>query len=162
MNKFVAAALLACSGCHTFETASWGGGGGSCSRTTDAGTVHNGIAHLAKDGRPYLVLITAGGGSGRVSGGPPGSGSVTAADGRQVEWSCDTRDGVTGKVVIAGQKFRLEDGGVFFLDVRGGGVVIEQAAADMALLEGGFVEERLKALPDPRIAGFLQASESPR
>ena len=161
----LAAVLLACAGCATLpKPESWGGGGGSCSQITDKGTANFGIGHATRDGRPYLVVIPAGGGCGQISGGPPASGNVRAADGRVVQWECTTKDGVKGRVKINGEVFRLEDGGVFFIDLRDGRTVVEQAAVDMALLAGGFVEQQLKVLAasDERIARFLRESESPR
>jgi hypothetical protein len=72
--------------------------------------------------------------------------------------------------VIGGRAFRLEDGGVVLLDLRGGKLAVEQAAVDIGQFGSGFeqrtvtVEEMLKSIAamDTRIARFLQACESPR
>jgi hypothetical protein len=166
MNKLsVIAMLLAAVGCRglMFESGSWGGAAGSSSYTTDHGTVHRGLSNLTRDGKPYLVLQTAGGEPTDARGGPPGSGTLKAADVREIEWICSTHDGVTGKLVIGGEQFRLENGAVILVDLRGGRMVVEQAFVDMRLFEGGSVEERLKAIAgtNTRVAGFLKASESP-
>ncbi len=164
MHKLVAAAVLTCAGCAVLSSEGWGGAAGGSSYTTDSGTVHRGVACLTREGKPYLVILTADGEPTHVSGGPPGSGSIKAADGRDVEWSCSTRDGVTGKLVIGGSPFRLEDGEVVLVNLHAGRIVVEQVSVDMSQLEGAFVEDRLKALAttDTRIARFLQVCESPK
>ncbi|CAN0310230.1 unnamed protein product, partial [Phaeothamnion confervicola] len=60
-----------------------------------------------------------------------GSGRIRTADGRDIDWACDTRDGATGKLVIGEQTFRLEDGGLILVDVRGGKVAIDQLAVEL-------------------------------
>ena len=162
----VMAMLLAAVGCYSLmsESGSWGGGGGGSSYSTDRGTVQRGLATLTHDDHTYLVVITSGGAPTHVSGGPPGSGTIQGADGRALEWTCNTRDGVTGKLVIGSEKLRLEDGGVILVDMKDGRTVVEQASVDMRLFEGGSLEDRLKviAATDTRVAGFLKAAESPR
>jgi hypothetical protein len=97
-----------------------GRAGGSSSHSTDLGTVHRGLAVLTRNGQPYLVLLSAGGELVQVSGGPPGSGTVRLPDGRDVRWTCETRDGARGTVVIGGQSFKLENGPVYLVDLRSG------------------------------------------
>jgi hypothetical protein len=50
------------------------------------------------------------------------------------------------------------------LPCAGSKTAIEQAIVDMRLIEGGTIEEWLKAVAatDERVAGFLRACESPR
>lgn len=80
---------------------------------------------------------------------------------RTVEWFPVTRDGMTGKIVIGGEKLRLEDGGVFRVDTRNG-VTVEQTAVDMRLLEGD-VGKRLKTMAATDGRRFLhgKACDSP-
>ncbi len=166
MKTLVAAVVLAASvGCTGLMTDSgWGAGGGSGSYTTDHGTVSRGLAVLTRENRPYLVLLSAGGCATGVRGGRSASGTIQAPNNRTVEWSCNTRDGVNGKLVIDGKEFRLEDGGVVLVDLRRGGTVVEQAAIDMKLFEGAMVEEELEAIAasDERVARFLKACDSPK
>jgi hypothetical protein len=160
-----AAVLVACAGCSTVAPASWAGGAGGGTRTsTDHGPVSRGTANLTRNGKPYLVLLTAGCEPTSVTGGPWGGGLIKALDGREVKWSCDTWDGVTGRLIIGGEKFRLDHGAVVFIDMRDGKVVTEQVAVDMQQFDGGPVEERLKviATTNEQIARFLAACDLPR
>lgn len=152
--------LFAALGCASLCSEGWGGGGGSSSHTTDYGTVHRGLAELTRNGQPYLVMLTAGGQVTHVSGGPPGSGTIHTPDGRDLKWTCDTREGVWGTVVIDGQPFRLETGQVFLVDLRGGKTVVEQLSVTPEFLEAGADEERLKT--DGRIARFFERTEMPK
>src|SRR5262245_57247470 len=108
MKTLGAVLLLAALGCNSLRSVGWGGAGGSSSHTTDSGTVHRGLAELTRNGQPYVVLLTAGGEVTHVSGGPPGWGTVHLPDGRDIKWTCDTPNGVAGKVTIDGQVFKLE------------------------------------------------------
>jgi hypothetical protein len=157
--KKLACLVLACAGCASFHSEGWGGAGGSSSYSTDHGTVHRGLAVLTRDCHPYLVMLTAGGEATQVSGGPPGRGTVKLSDGRDIRWTCDTPDGVAGKVTIDGQQFRLEQGQVFLVDLRGG-TKVEQVMVEPALLEGATDAQRLKA--DDRVARFYERTELPR
>src|SRR5438067_1724121 len=102
MNTLGPVVLIAALGCTSLRSDGWGGAGGSSSHSTDHGTVHRGLAELTRNGQPHLVMLTPGGEVTHVSGGPPGSGTVRTPDGRDLKWTCDTRDGVRGKVVIDG------------------------------------------------------------
>jgi hypothetical protein len=126
--------------------------------------VSRGVANLTRDGKPYLVLMTAGCEPKSVTGGPWAGGLIRGLDGREVKWTCDTWDGVSGRVIIGGQKLKLEQGGVVFIDMRDEQMVIEQVAVDMQQFTGGTVEERLKviAATDERVARFLTACDLPR
>jgi hypothetical protein len=152
--------LIAALGCFSLRPEGWGGTGGSSSYTTNQGTVHRGLAALTRNGQPYLVMLTAGGQVTQVLGGPPGSGTIHTPDDRTLKWTCDTRDGVLGKVAIDGQPFRLENGPVFLVDLRGGKMVVEQLAVTPEFLREDVTEQQLKT--DDRIARFFARTELPK
>ncbi|HEV3386841.1 MAG TPA: hypothetical protein VG097_18635 [Gemmata sp.] len=166
MNRLLVAVVLLYPGCLSPapETGSWVGSGAASSFSTDLGTVHRGIANLSLDNKPYLILLTAGGEPTKVNGGRTGSGQIKAVDGSEIMWTCDTRDGVTGEVVIGGRRYRLENGGIILVDMRGKKLAVEQAIVDMSRLQVDNLEVRLKSLAetDKRIARFLQACDTPR
>jgi len=147
-----------------YEYGSWGGGSGGHTSDGKDGRYAYGVSHLTLDGRVYFVLVADGGGGGRCGGGPPGSGTLVAPDGRQIEWVCDTPDGRTGRVTIGAERFELERGAVFLVNLHDGRTVVEQAAVDMTGLQGGFVEERLRtaARTNDHLAAFLKACETRR
>jgi hypothetical protein len=166
VNRLLVAVVTLFSGCVGLapETGSWSGSGAGSSFSTDLGTVHRGIANLSQDNKPYLILLTAGGEPTKVNGGRTGSGQIKAVDGSEIIWTCDTRDGVTGALVIGGRRYRLEDGGIVLVDMRGKKLVVEQAIVDMSQLQVDNLEIRLKSLAesDKRIARFLQACDKPQ
>jgi hypothetical protein len=152
--------VLVCAGCAAFRSEGWGGAGGSSSYSNDDGTVHRGLAVLTRHGMPYLVILTVGGEAAQVSGGPPGRGTVRLPDGRDMKWTCDTPNGIAGKVTIDGQAFELERGPVFLVDLRSGKAVVEQIAIAHELMDAATDEQRLKA--DNRIARFYERTERPK
>jgi hypothetical protein len=173
--KTLAPVLLLTFGCQSLNPDSWGFSGGCRTHSTDS-TLNCGIAELTHNKQPYLVLIT-GGGESSLSGWTwtQASGQIKQAtghikaDGREVAWSCDTKAGETGNLVIGGRTFRLEDGRVVLVDLRGGKLGVVQSAVDMGQFGGDeqrivSVEEQLKSLAatDTRIAQFLRVCESPR
>jgi hypothetical protein len=165
--KTLAAAvvLVACAGCATVGPASWAGSAEGGTRTTsERGSVSRGIATMTRNDKPYLVFLTAGCEPVNAASGPWAGGTIKALDKRELKWTCDTWDGVTGRVLINGQKFKLDQGGMFFVDMRDGNMIILQAAVDMQQLFGGPIEQRLKELAtsDERIARFLAACDLPR
>jgi hypothetical protein len=166
VNRLLVTVVLLYSGCAGLapETGSWSGGGAGSSFSTDLGTVHRGIANLSLDNKPYLILLTAGGEPTAVNGGRTGSGLIKAVDGSEITWTCETRDGVTGEVVIGGRRYRLENGGIVLIDMRGKRFAVEQAIVDMSQLQADNLEVRLKSLAesDRRIARFLQACDKPQ
>ncbi len=165
MNRLIKAAVVLYSGCVglTPESGSWSGSGAGSSFSTDYGTVHRGLAQLSVDDKPYLILLTAGGEPTKVTGGHMGSGQIKRADGSEITWTCETRDGVTGEFVIAGKRYRLEDGRIVLVDMRGKRIVVEQAIVDMSRLQADNLEERLKSMAssEKRLARFFQVCETP-
>lgn len=164
MPVLVGAVVAAGCAAVKYEYGSWGGGSGGHTSDGKGGRYSYGVSYLTLDGRVYFVLVADGGGGGRCGGGPPGSGTLVAPDGRQVEWVCDTPNGRTGRVTIGAERFELERGAVFLVNLHDGRTVVEQAAVDMTGLQGGFVEERLRtaASTNDRLAAFLKACETRR
>ena len=161
MNRLVAM-VLACAGCAGLTSVP-DSFRGSCSSSNNQ-MVSQGIVQLNWGDRLFLIMLTAGGGPSQVTAGTTsGAGTIKRADGLELSWTCDTHDGVTGTVTFGSQKFRLEDGGLMLVDLRGGKFHVEQAVVDMSHFEGGNVNERLKseAVTDERIARFLQTCNSP-
>ncbi|QJW98675.1 hypothetical protein [Frigoriglobus tundricola] len=181
MKKLVVGAVLACAGCFArpTELASWGSETRSTSFYTENGLFHLRCAEQRRNDREYLVILVAGGEFMRASGVPQGmghlhgSGRIRCADGRDIDWASDTRDGARGKVVIGEQTLRLEDGGLVLVDVRGGKVVIDQLAVELSQFDSdaapepqafnaGITYEQLKAIgeTEPRMAAFIKACEA--
>jgi hypothetical protein len=162
----IVAASLTLAGCAGLKckSGSWGGGCSSHFSDGKAGRTDWGVSYLTLDGRVYFVLVSAGGSGGRCGGGPPGSGTLQATDGRAVAWACDTPDGRTGRVTIGAERFELEKGPVFLVNVRDGKTVVEQVAVEARQLQGGVIEDRLKVVTqsNERLAAFLKVCETPK
>ena len=128
MNRLLVAMVMAYSGCAGLpsESGTWNGSGGGSSFTTTYGDVHRGLAQLSRDTHLYFVLLTAGGEPTQVSSGRIASGRIKGADGREYSWVCDTRDGVSGELTVAGQKLRLENGGIVLVDMRRNKVIVRR------------------------------------
>lgn len=162
----VIAASIVMVGCVNLrcEPGSWGGGSAGHGSDTPTGRINYGVAHLTLNDRVYFVLVSEGASGASCRSGPPASGTLRPADGREVEWACDTRDGRTGRVTVGGERFELVNGSVFLVNLRSGRTVVEQVAVEDAQLQGGFVEDRLKAAAgsNERLAAFLKLCETPK
>ena len=161
MNRLVVATVFACAGCAHLSPDS--PAGSSHSPPPDNWIVNQGVVQLNFENRLFAVLMTAGGQPTALTGGNnTASGKIKRVDGAELLWTCDTADGVTGVITFGSQKFRLEDGGVILVDLRGGKFRVEQAVADMSHFEGGDINDRLKseAITDERLARFLQTCNS--
>ena len=161
----VVAAGLMLVGCASlgYESGSWGGGTAGHCGDTATGRTDYGVTHLTLSSRAYFVLVSEGG-SGSCSSGPPASGALRATDGREVAWTCDTRDGRTGRVTVGAERFELAKGSVFLVNLRNGTTVVEQVAVDDAQFQGGFSEEQFKiaAGSNERLGAFLKLCETPK
>jgi hypothetical protein len=131
------------------------------------------IESLRCDGRVFFVLAAngcSGGGSGGGEGPFGGTfrGQLHALDGREIAWSCRTKDGTDGAVRVDGQRFDLSKGAVFLVRTNDKKTTVEQLAVDMSKLQGASgpggtpMREKLQALGDaePRIAEFFKDSRA--
>lgn len=124
---------------------------------------------LHRNDRVFLVLAANGcSGSGAGGGSLGFRGQFRALDGRGIDWSCRTRDGVHGSVKVDGQRFDLSKGGLLLVSTDDRKTRVDQVAVDLTrlqvsrTLQGPSVAERLQALGDtePRIAEFLRSSQA--
>ena len=158
------AAGLGLSGCSPTSGKSWGAGGGSVTLTEHGSKVSYALGRLMCDERVYFVIVANGfTGVSLSSSGGEGAyrGQLHAKGGDKMDWSCGTKDGHTGKVVIDGREFDLAAGGLFLVSAKEGTPRVEQLAVDVEQLQ---VCEDAKRFPelgkaDPRVAAFLQASK---
>ncbi len=106
----------------------------------------------------FLVLVADGSAGGAMTASANTRGMLHAADGREVPWSCATRDGASGTVTVAGQQFDLGQGAVFLVSLKGNQTKVEQLAVDLSRLQGDPVEEKLDAVgeSEPRVKAFLK------
>jgi hypothetical protein len=111
--------------------------------------------------------LAASGCSGGSSSGAAGSfrGQLRAHDGREIAWSCSTRDGTNGTVTVDGQGFDLSKGALFLVATSDQKTKVEQVAVDLSNLQGNSTpdypfQEKLQALGEaqPRIAAFFKES----
>src|SRR5262249_23663243 len=138
---------LASLGCSATAGKSWGSGGSTVSRIEGRTTTAYTIQRLTCDGRAYLVLA-ANGCRGTGSGGGCGAshGKLHAKDGREIGWSCSTRDGTSGSVVIDGQEFDLAHGALFLISTKDKPTRVEQLAIDGEQLQEGADTEKFPEL----------------
>lgn len=165
MRAVIFAATLTLLGCGglKYESGSWGGGSASHGSDTNSGIVDYGVTQLTHNDRVYLVLLSEGG-SGSCHSGPPALGTFQAPDGRAVEWTCETRDGQSGRLTIGAEKFELGKGAVFLVNLQGGKTTVEQVAVERGQLNGGIIEERLEAAArtSERLAAFIKLCKTPK
>jgi hypothetical protein len=137
---------------------SWGGGTEANTGFKEGVTFDYSITSLTCDGRVFLVLAADDSSGGSMISSPSAHGILRATDGRQIPWSCPTRDGTSGTLTLAGQELDLGKGAVFLISLKAKQTKVEQIAVDMSKLQGGKVEEKLNAVgaAGPRIKAFLK------
>jgi hypothetical protein len=88
---------------------------------------------------------------------PKGRGKDGVKD-RALVWSCTTKDGKTGAVVIDGQKFDLARGAIFLVKAKDKETEAEQISVDMEKLKGEDDDRKIEAVgaAQPRIGAFLK------
>ena len=116
------------------------------------------ITSLTCDGRVFLVLVADGSSGGSMISSPDAHGVLSAADRRQIAWSCPTKDGTSGTVTLANQEYDLAKGAIFLISLKANQTKVEQVAVDMSKLQGGKAEEKLGAVgeTEPRLKAFLK------
>ncbi len=155
--RFVATTVLVallnvgCTGTH-------GGGGLSVGKATGA---------FGSQNEQVVIVLLADGCSGSSAAAFPGrnSGELHAKDGREIPWSCRTRDGQSGRATIDGVDFDLAKGCVFLVSTKDKKTTVRQLHRDISglthmspmNLEQDF-DEWAKA--DPEIREFVQADEA--
>jgi hypothetical protein len=147
-------------GCSPTAGKSWGSGGGTVFRSEGGTTTAYTVQRLTCDGSVYLVLAANGcKGSGGGGGSGASRGQLHTQDGREIVWSCSTRDGKGGNVVVVGQQFDLTRGGLFLISTKDKPTRVEQLAIDAGHLQEGSNPETFPGLAnaDPRIAAFLKS-----
>jgi hypothetical protein len=147
----------------------FGGDGHGWGQSGEGAVGYFQIESLRCDERVFFVLA-ANGCSGGGSGGGDGSfrGRLHALDGREIAWSCRTRDGTGGTVTADGQSFDLRKGAVFLVSTNDKKTTVEQLSVDMSKLQGASgpggtpMREKLQALgnTEPRIAEFFKDSRA--
>ena len=98
------------------------------------------------------------GGSSGTSSNPMGfRGEYVLEDGREVAWNCVPRDSKAGRIEIAGLPYRLENGGLFLITTKVGGIKVEQLPIETLRAAGGKPEEVIKvaAETEPRLMAFV-------
>lgn len=87
------------------------------------------------------------------------TGGASRLGGERVEWTCVTRNGSTGTVVIRGESYDLADGALFLVSVRDDPPSVRQLDRDLTLIDPVAGDlERLAAQVDD-IAGFVGVTE---
>jgi hypothetical protein len=145
---------------------SWGGGSMSHGGQTGKLRTNYAIVHLTYDSRVYFVMLVDGSSGGRVSSGSSGgNGEFPTRDGR-AEWNVRTRNGRTGRVTVAGQQFRLEDGALLLVSASAADLSVRQVNMDLdAFNEGNWsADDRVRRLAatNEEVAAFLKLCETPR
>ena len=159
---------LGFSGCSRSSVKNWGSGSGSETRRENGTSVTCTHVWLQGDGRTCLVLAASGcSGSGGEAARSVGQlqtrpGYLHARDGRKIAWSLSTQDGKSGKVVIDGQEFDLDQGALFLVSAKDKPTRVEQLKVDPSQLQAMAVEPFLdqlleQAKGDPQIAKFLES-----
>jgi hypothetical protein len=88
-------------------------------------------------------------------------GHLQAGGGKVFQFHCETKDGQTGKVTVAGKDYDLAEGNLFLVRAEGDQFVIKQLKRD--LLDVKFERESLQAFErnDPEISGFFAKAAPP-
>ena len=146
-------------GCGFTATSSGGTGGGSVHRNEDGVSYSYATRYLTRNDRIYLFLVAARGtGTGSGGGGRKVEGNLRYMGGTEIDWSCATQDGESGKVTIDGQEFDLTAGALFLVSTKDKTAHVQQLKTDPAQLETCKAATKfldvMKA--NPQMADFLE------
>jgi hypothetical protein len=124
-----------------------------------------GIESLGCDGRVFLVLLNNGSWESSTFASKPVGPSCSShgswregGGGREIAWSCRTKDGTNGTVTVDSQSFDLSKGGLFLVSTNGSQTKVEQLDVDVSKFRDGPAWEHSRALveAEPRVAEFLK------
>jgi hypothetical protein len=89
-------------------------------------------------------------------------GRLQGADGRKVEWQCETADGKTGQMSINGSAYDLGKGPLVLVSTRGGQVQVRQVQRDLGHVkpDSDSLERLLR--DDPDVGAFLAQTPEPK
>jgi hypothetical protein len=152
------AMLFGVVGCARSTVGSWGVTSGATSQRDDGVMYSYSALHLARNGQIYTLLATARG-TGNTYRGGEGTfhGELHAEDGVKISWSCTTKDGQNGKVIIDDQEFDLAAGALFLVSTSDKSAHVRQVAIDSAQLQTCSDVKKLLAVmkANPDMASYL-------
>ncbi len=117
-------------------------------------------------GTAFVVWCDAAGGGGASSSsnsqGVKCQGTLLGRDGRRIEFSCETKDGKTGRAAINGETFELADGNLFVVATEREQPRVKQLKRDLGTLK--FERDALEAFGrnDAEILGFFTEAAKPK
>lgn len=131
------------------------GGGG-----LSAGGVRGAFA-TQNDTVVFVLLADGCNGGGAAAFPGRNSGELHAKDGRDIPWSCRTRDGRSGRATIDGVDYDLANGCVFLVSTRAKQTSVRQLHRDTSGVTHAGVERAISewAEVDPAIREFVTVAE---
>lgn len=152
---------MACglSGCVPSSAGSWGVTNGSTSQREDGVTHSYSALSFSRNGQIYLLLATARGTGNSYRGGEGKyQGELHGKDGVKIGWSCTTKDGRSGKVVIDNQEFDLTAGALFLVSTSDKSAQVQQLVIDSAQLQACSDVKKLLGVmkANPEMATYLE------
>jgi len=154
------AAGLGLGGCTPTSGKTWGAGGGPVTLNDKGSNIGYALGRLTRDDSVYFVIVGNGCTGVTFSGGEgTHQGYLRARDTSKTDWSCQTKDGRSGKVVIEGSEFELSSGALFLVFAKEKPARVEQVAVDAKQLQACADAKRFPELgkADPRVAAFLES-----
>jgi hypothetical protein len=159
VGKITLLMLLMASGCRPSPPTLLQPDSPALSFSDKDGTVH---FQRWKDGRAFMLCCDVAGGAsstGSGSSGPPpvwkSQGSVSAHDGRRVEWKLEITDGRNLKCWVNGKEYDLSKGGLFLVKTKGGKTEVEQVNQDLSAVPADVEGCKAYVRKDPAISKLL-------
>ena len=144
-----------------------GCGKGSLERTSGSVEIGNTTAdYYASSDRVYLIIwhVNFQGSSTKSGSGESSAeytkneGSYFSTDGRGFQWTCETKDGRSGTVIISDVEYDLAEGNVFLVSDEQGTPLVSQLSCDVPV-KGHYVMTRMRihslAVSDETIIDFV-------
>ena len=155
----IMAMLFGVVGCARSTVGSWGVTSGATSQSDDGVMYSYSALHLARNGQIYTLLATARG-TGNTYRGGEGTfhGELHAKDGVKIGWSCTTKNGRNGKVIIDDQEFDLTAGALFLVSTSDASAHVQQLAINSTELQTCSDVKMLLAVmkANPDMASYLE------